>query len=95
MITKGTPEYKKAQEIANAIQDYAATDRWNNNSFFGIAFNKLGAFVGKIQELEVFAAQIANTVDKTMNPHGRKVANISSKQAWILAVAAVENNINL
>lgn len=93
-MTKGTPEYKKAQEIANAIQDYAATDRWNNNSFFEIAFNRLGAFIGKIQDLEVFAAQIANTIDKTMNPYGRKVANISSKQAWILAVAAVENNIN-
>lgn len=94
MITKGTAEYKQAQELANSIQKYAEVDRWNNNSFFEIAFNKLGAFIGKIQDLEVFAAQIANTVDNSMNPYGRKVANVSSKQAWILAVAAVENNIN-
>lgn len=94
MITKGTAEYKQAQELANSIQKYAEVDRWNNNSFFEIAFNKLGAFIGQIQKLEGFAAQIANTIDKTMNPYGRKVANVSSKQAWILAVAAVKNNIN-
>lgn len=42
-----------------------------------------------------FAAKIAETVDKTMNPYGKKVAFISDKQSWILAVAAVENNITL
>lgn len=38
---------------------------------------------------------IAETVDKTMNPYGKKVAFISEKQSWILAVAAIENNITL
>lgn len=48
-----------------------------------------------VQATDGFAAKIAETVDKTMNPYGKKVAFISDKQSWILAVAAVENNITL
>lgn len=52
-------------------------------------------FISQIQKIDGFAAKIAETVDKTMNPYGKKVAFISEKQSWILAVAAVENNITL
>ena len=62
---------------------------------FDIAFNALGQFISKVQATDGFAAKIAETVDKTMNPYGKKVAFISDKQSWILAVAAVENNITL
>lgn len=95
MITKGTQEYKRAQELANNIQDLANTERWNNNSYFGIATQDLDSFLSKIRKTDTFAAKIAETIDKTMNPYGRKVANMSSKQAWILASTAVELNINL
>lgn len=44
---------------------------------------------------DMAGTDIAETVDKTMNPYGKKVAFISDKQSWILAVAAVENNITL
>lgn len=74
---------------------WRGTDRWNNNSYFDIAFNALGQFISKVQATDGFAAKIAETVDKTMNPYGKKVAFISDKQSWILAVAAVENNITL
>ena len=77
------------------LKDMAGTDRWNNNSYFDIAFNALGQFISKVQATDGFAAKIAETVDKTMNPYGKKVAFISDKQSWILAVAAVENNITL
>jgi len=55
----------------------------------------IGQFISKVQATDGFAAKIAETVDKTMNPYGKKVAFISDKQSWILAVAAVENNITL
>lgn len=55
----------------------------------------IGKFISQIQKIDGFAAKIAETVDKTMNPYGKKVAFISEKQSWILAVAAVENNITL
>lgn len=62
---------------------------------FIIAFESLGKFISQIQKIDGFAAKIAETIDKTMNPYGKKVAFISEKQSWILAVAAVENNITL
>lgn len=94
MLTKGSQEYKKAQELANEIMDLASTNR-RNNSYFNIAFNKLGLVIGLLQKTNTFAAKIADTVDKTMNPFGFQVANVSSKQAWILASTVVELNINL
>ena len=95
MLQKGSSEYKQAQSIANEIKSLADTDRWNNNSYFDIAFESLGKFISQIQKIDGFATKIAETVDKTMNPYGKKVAFISEKQSWILAVAAVENNITL
>lgn len=95
MIAKGTKEYKMAQELANNIQSLANTERCNNNSYFGIATEDLDKFLSKIRETNTFASKIAETIDKTINPYGYKVANVSSKQAWILASTAVELNISL
>lgn len=53
------------------------------------------AFLRKVMALDCFAAQIAKTIDASIDIYGYKVANVSSKQAWILACAAVENNIEL
>lgn len=92
MIAKGTADYKKAQEIANAISAAAMTTKINSAAF-DWDFNKLGKFVFKMAKLNVFAAKIAETVDKTMNPYNYTVAKVSDKQSWILACAAVENNI--
>ena len=94
MITKGTEAYAQAQKIANKIQSYADMARWNNHSFFGIALESLARFLSDIMDLHCLAAQIAKTVDGTIDNHGFKVARCSSKQAWILACAAVENGIN-
>lgn len=92
-FTKGTEAYAKAQKIANKIQQYADMERWNNHSFFGIALEELARFLNKIMSLDCFAAQIAKTIDSTIDVYGFKVARCSSKQAWIVACAAVENNV--
>ena len=88
-----TNDYKEKQTVARKIEDYANTERWNNHSYFPIAFDELGKLITIISKLDCFAAKVAETIDKTMDPYGFKVANVSSKQAWILACAAVENNI--
>lgn len=72
MLQKGSEQYKQAQKLANEIKDMAGTDRWNNNSYFDIAFNALGQFISKVQATDGFAAKIAETVDKTMNPYGNQ-----------------------
>lgn len=80
-----------AQQIINDLEPVLA----KLHLYFDIAFESLGKFISQIQKIDGFAAKIAETVDKTMNPYGKKVAFISEKQSWILAVAAVENNITL
>lgn len=94
-ITKGTEAYAQAQKIANSIQGWAEKTRRYDNFYFNLGIEVLAAFLNKIMALDCFAAQIAKTVDSSINVYGYKVANVSSKQAWILACAAVENNIEL
>ena len=94
-ITKGTEAYAKAQKMANEIQGWAEKTRRNDNTYFNIGIEVMAAFLRKVMALDCFAAQIAKTVDASIDIYGYKVANVSSKQAWILACAAVENNIEL
>lgn len=92
-VTKGTENYKKAQILANELVRIASYERWNNNSLFELFYDRMGDFLDKIKELNCFAAQVATTIESKMNPYGFKIANISSKQAWILACASIEKNI--
>lgn len=87
-----TNDYKAKQELARKIEQYANTDKRMNNSFYSIAFEELGRFIYELSKLDCFAAKVAQSVDATMDKGG-KVARVSSKQAWILACAGIENNI--
>ena len=93
MITKGTSEYKKAQKLANLLTAVAAYERFNNASSFNLMFEPFYRFIRVIKELGTFASQVANTIDEKCNPFGFCIARLSSKQAWVLACAAIENNI--
>lgn len=85
MLQKGSEQYKQAQKLANEIKGMAGTDRWNNNSYFDIAFNALGQFISKVQATDGFAAKIAETVDKTMNPTERKLrSSVTSNHGYWL-----------
>ena len=90
-----TNDYQTKQLVARKIEHAAAIQRWNQHSLFDIYFEALGRLVYDVMQLkETFAAKVAETVDKTMNPYGYKVAAVSNKQAWIIACAVVENNID-
>lgn len=93
MIKKGTEDYKKAQKLANELVEIANYERWNDNTMFNIMFNPFALFLDKIIETDTFASKIAKTVSDKMNPYGYKIANVSQKQAWILACCAIENDI--
>lgn len=94
MITKDTPAYAKAQNIANELSAAASTGR-HNRSAFDRNFEIVVKFIRKITVLNCFAAEVAKTILNTCNPIGYTVARISSKQAWIIACAAVENDVEL
>lgn len=85
----------KAQKLANTLTDYAALERRNNNFSFNLHYDEVARFMTNIKKLNVFASQVADTIESKMDAYGYKLANISSKQAWILACAAVENGITL
>lgn len=93
MLTKGSQEYKKAQELANQIQNWADTERMHVTSFHNASI-ELGCLIHNIKKTDTFAAKIAETIEKSMNPYSYILARVSSKQAWVLACAAVELNIN-
>ena len=92
-LVKGTADYKKAQELANEIVRVAGYQRKNNSTLFDLYFDPFFSFIMKIKNLGVFASKIAETIDSQANPFGYQIARVSDKQAWILACAAVENNI--
>jgi len=92
MLQKGTEQYKEAQELSNRLQQIASYERWNNNNSYEMHFNP---FLSQIINLNVFASNVAKTIDEKCTYPSFKIANMSSKQAWILACAAIENNINL
>lgn len=93
MITKGTNEYKAAQQMANNLADYANTNRQGGASIWDLSYEKVARFLLAVKDLGTFASEIAKTVESSMNCYGYQVARMSSKQAWILACAAVENKI--
>ena len=93
-IKKGNKGYKMAQKLANKLTEVASYQRWNQNSLYNMYFDDFYQFIFAIKETETFAAKIAETVDENCQLNGYNIAKISSKQAWILACAAIENNIN-
>lgn len=80
-----------AQQMAGQIERAAKQSHISN--YFELYFEALSRFLNKIMSLDCFAAQVAKTVDSKMDGRSYYVASISSKQAWILACAAVENDI--
>lgn len=99
MITKGTQDYKKAQKSANAIAYWASCSRSNGQLIWNDSEIELSQTLDEIiEKVSGFAAEVAKTVKATTRQWTDKaytVARCSDKQAWILACACVENNINV
>lgn len=83
-----TTDYSKKQIVANEIVRLANVSRIDSNKY-NYTTDRLAAFLEKVMKLDVFAAQVATTVYNNCG-HGYNVANVSSKQAWIIACAAIE-----
>jgi len=95
MITKGTKEYETAAKTANELTRMANANKKENGSCFDTYFERVARALQVVKELNVFASKVAETIDKGMNPYNYNVARMSSKQAWIIACAMVENQIEL
>lgn len=88
MITKGTKEYKQAQNLANMIEQSAFESQ--NTRLGGMyaewAINDVLKMTG------IFAVEIAKTIKEKFEKYHKYY--ISSKQAWILATALIEAGID-
>lgn len=80
-----TTDYSKKQIVANEIVRLASVSRIDSNKY-NYTTDRLAAFLEKVMKLDGFAAQVATTV---YNKCGHDY-NVSSKQAWIIACAAIE-----
>ncbi len=87
--------YQTKQVIAGKIENYAAVRRSDKMGHFTEVYEGLNRFIDSISHLPCFAAQVAQTVSRSMSPYSHHVAAVSGKQAWIIACAAVENGIEL
>jgi hypothetical protein len=92
MLVKGSADYKKAQKLAEVIEGAAQRTK-RDREYYDVEFASVEKFLNEIKSLNVFASNIAETVLNTMSFQNFQVAKISNKQSWILACAAVENNI--
>lgn len=91
-LIKGSENYKKAQSLANNIVWISSLTRgYKKYDDYMADFEN---FIYKIESLGVFASDIAKSVEATLDKDYR-MARVSEKQSWIIACAAVENNINL
>lgn len=88
-------DYQAKQMIARRLEGDAAAKRQNNMNAFEALQTKIEDLCDAIIEKAAgqFAAAVAETVKKSANPYAFTPARVSSKQAWILACAAVENGI--
>lgn len=83
----------EVKKIASTIEDMAKQTKYNLQ-MYEVKTDVLSRFLRKIMALDVFAAKVAETVEKNCGC-GFYVAKVSGKQAWCIACAAVENNIEL
>lgn len=85
-------DYQLKQNFANSLVSEAKHTRYDQSGF-ELFSELIGRFLDEVVKLDTFASRVAETILATMKPGRFQVAYISSKQAWILACAAVENGL--
>lgn len=93
MLVKGTNEYNLASKLAKDILKSSRYSRWHENTMFNIAVENLFQLTDDLKQIGGFVGQVAESVEKKITPFGNTPAQISDKQAWILACGVVENNL--
>ena len=63
-LVKGTPEYQKAQKMANELQSWAEKTRMNDTNYFNLGVDVLNAFLNKVIALDVFASKVTCSVTR-------------------------------
>ena len=100
MITKGTEEYRMAGELARKLYSYANTstsaryERAAREAMVDRFRIGISIFCDGVESLNVFASNIAKTVNASTRTAKYQAAFMSEKQAWCLACAAIEGGVD-
>ena len=95
-----TEQTNQAKKVANTLEYVSNLNEWNDNHYWNLYYNDVYRFLMEIQKLDCFAANVAKTVYDRAESWAKQtrrsvMPKLSSKQAWCIACAAVENNIEL
>lgn len=87
-----TPE--GVQYVKQALQSYSKTDKWNKNTAYNMGFNDdAQSLIEKVANGNYgFASQVAQTAVNSPNWNNSGY-QLSEKQAYVIAKAAVENKL--
>jgi hypothetical protein len=85
-------DYQLKCKVARSIEGASSHTKYDYDGFqFG--YERLATVLNEVAKIECFAAKVAETILSKMNPFSFRVAFVSKKQAWVLACAIVENNL--
>ena len=95
-----TEQTNQAKKVAKTLEYVSNLNEWNDNHYWNLYYNDVYRFLMDIQKLDCFAANVAKTVYDRAESWAKQtrrsvMPKFSSKQAWCIACAAVENNIEL
>lgn len=95
-----TEQTNKAKEIARALEYAAGLNEWNNNHYWNLYYNPIYRLLIDVMQLDAFGAQVAKSVYDRAESFAKVcrrsvMPKCSSKQAWCIACAAVENNVSM
>lgn len=86
----GDRQAAQVNDVTNALKSYTVVDRWNKNTAYNMGWNDDAQSV--IDDVAKgnygFASDVAKTVAS------RNYRSISDKQAYVIAKAAVDNNVS-
>lgn len=93
-----TEQLQETKKLANLLQSLSGCDRWNNNSRFTMFYDPMYRFLAAVEKTDTFGAKVANSVRAKAEDYEKRAKKMafpffSSKQAWCIACAAIENGI--
>lgn len=95
-----TEQTNQAKKVAKTLEYVSNLNEWNDNHYWNLYYNDVYRFLMEIQKLDCFAANVAKTVYERAESWSKQtrrsvMPKFSNKQAWCIACAAAENNIEL
>lgn len=93
-----TEQTNNAKKIARVLEMACNINEWNDNHTWRLYYGPIYSLLAAVMNIDCFAAQVAKSVYERARNYSKAtrrsvMPRCSSKQAWCIACAAVENGI--